>query len=94
MTRRDRYHRFDPVTIRAAARVVSLGRAGHLAGWEVDYYLRELAAMEPGAGARAFRRLRRMARRWSVLGNTGVTQASKSRRRYTPVPQLRPIPAS
>ena len=80
MQRSKRFERFDPVTVGAATRVVRLGAARHLPEWEVRYYLRELALMEPGAGWSAHRRLWRLARRRAAVGCGGV-QPSTGRHR-------------
>jgi hypothetical protein len=75
----NRYHRFDPITIRAAARLVHMGRTGRLSEWEVRYYIRELTAMVPQAAPRASRALRRLAERRAALGHTGVPPSSRRR---------------
>jgi hypothetical protein len=80
MQRESQYLRFDPITVRAATRLVRLAEAGRLPSWEVSHYLRELAAMEPGAGARARHRLYRMAHRRAALGNAGVAPVFRLRR--------------
>jgi hypothetical protein len=80
MQRSKRFQRFDPVTVGAATRVVRLGAVQHLPKWEVQYYLRELALMEPGATEHAHRRLWRLARRRAALGGGGV-QAKAGRYR-------------
>jgi hypothetical protein len=50
MQRNGNGKRFEPVTLRAAARVVRLYRAGELTGAEVTTYLRELAGLDAYAG--------------------------------------------
>src|SRR5438067_57245 len=57
-----RYARFEPITVRAAARVLRLQRAGVVSAREAGFYLRELAAMDAHAGRGAFRSLVRAAR--------------------------------
>jgi hypothetical protein len=58
-------HRFEPITVRAAARVLQLQRAGVVSAAESRFYLRELAAMDRHAGSGAGPALRRMARRFA-----------------------------
>lgn len=72
MLSRRRYERFDPITVRAATRVVRMGRGGRLTGAEIRYYLGELAAMEGRRDAAARRALGRLARRRACLGRAGV----------------------
>jgi hypothetical protein len=54
---------FEPVTVRAAVRVVQLQRAGVLPAGEARFYLHELAAMDAHAGPEAFPSLARLAQR-------------------------------
>lgn len=75
-----RFDRFDPVTIRAAARVVRIGTRGHLAQCEVAAYLQELAHMASTGQPGAHRSLWRLARRRSELGRNGVYGVLPSRR--------------
>src|SRR5262245_3828858 len=58
-----RYQRFEPITVRAAVRVLQLQRAGVLSAAEAQFYLGELAAMDRHAGWNAFPILARRARR-------------------------------
>jgi len=58
-----RYERFEPITVRAAARVLQLRRAGVVSPREARFYLQELAAMDQHAGRGSFPRLARMAER-------------------------------
>jgi hypothetical protein len=60
---RRRYERFEPITVRAAARVLHLQRGGVVSAREAWFYLRELAAMDAHAGPGAFPSLARMAQR-------------------------------
>jgi len=55
--------RFEPVTVRAAVRVIQLQRQGVVSGIEADFYLSELSAMERHSGANGAAVLARMARR-------------------------------
>lgn len=45
-----RYERFEPITVRAAARVLQLQRSGVVSAKEAAFYLRELATMDAHAG--------------------------------------------
>jgi hypothetical protein len=63
MKRARRYHRFEAVTVRAAARLAAMVATRRLAPWEFECYMRELAATERGAEAGAHRGLRRLALR-------------------------------
>src|SRR4051812_11748619 len=58
-----RYHRFEPITVRAAARLVRLARFNGITGREVLYYVRELAELDRSAGTGAHRRLMLLAKR-------------------------------
>jgi len=57
------YERFQPITVRAAVRVVQLHRAGVVTAREARFYIRELAAMDGQTDRRAFPSLNRIARR-------------------------------
>jgi hypothetical protein len=70
--KQSKFHRFRPVTVRAAARLVTLERLGRLTGDEARLYFRALALTEPGVAAGAHERLRRLAQRRSAFGRTGV----------------------
>lgn len=72
MKRNSRYHRFEPITVRTATRVVHMGSMGRVSPQELGYYLRELAAMDSYAGPRAENALGRIAARRSSLGRTGA----------------------
>jgi hypothetical protein len=63
-----RYERFEPVTVRAAARVLQLQRSGVIPATDAGFYLRELAAMDAHAGENAFESLLRAARRQEAVG--------------------------
>src|SRR3954451_1056142 len=80
MSADSKFQRFDPITVRAAARIVHMGASGRLTTWEVRYYLRELAAMLPRAGRGATRGLSRLAMRRAALGHTGAPGGSRLRR--------------
>ena len=58
-----RYQRFEPVTVRAAARVLQLQRVGIVSACEARFYLQELADMDEHAGRGAYHTLLRMAQR-------------------------------
>ena len=64
-----RYERFEPVTVRAAARLLKAGRAGLLFAAEAEFYLEELVALDAHAGSGARPGLRRLARRAARGGN-------------------------
>src|SRR5579872_1227793 len=81
-----RYDRFDPITVRAASRLVALWETRHLASWELDAYLRELAALVPGLGADAARPLKRIARRRSALGLAVIPNSFRNGRRLGRMP--------
>jgi hypothetical protein len=81
MKRQSRFEKFEPITVRAAARVLYLGRTGRLSAPQVESYVRHLAAMDPHASPVAHGRLRRVARRWSCLGGTGVPHRFQMSRR-------------
>jgi hypothetical protein len=75
------YERFEPITVRAAARVLQLQRAGVVSAREAQFYLRELTAMDAHAGRGAFPSLARAARRCGAT-RTGSREPEpeKSRR--------------
>jgi hypothetical protein len=58
-----RYERFEPITVRAAGRVLQLQRAGVVCAKEARFYLRELLAMDARAGRGALASLARTAQR-------------------------------
>ncbi len=57
------YIRFEPITVRAAVRVIQLKRAGVISSVEADFYVSELAAMDRHTGAKSAAALARLARR-------------------------------
>lgn len=61
MRTEQRYERFEAITVRTAARVLQLQRAGVVTAREAAFYLRELLAMDAHAGAEAFSALVRAA---------------------------------
>jgi hypothetical protein len=73
------FHRFRPVTVRAAARLAAMAALGRITPEETAYYMRALAASEAGAGPGAHRGLLRVARRRAAFGNTGVLCAARTR---------------
>ena len=80
MQRNRRFDRFDPVTIRAAARVIRMGTRGHLSQCDVAAYIEELAHIDTSGQPGAHRSLWRLARRRSELGRNGVYGTLPSRR--------------
>jgi hypothetical protein len=75
-----RYERFEPVTVRAALRVMDQASRLGMTPWEVADSLRELAAMDRFAGPGAYAALRRMAKR--------RTGGARGRRAAAPQPRL------
>jgi hypothetical protein len=73
-----RYERFEPITVRAAARVLHLQRTGVVSPAEARFYLHELAAMDRHAGRDAAVGLARRARRLLPLRHP--TRRSAARR--------------
>ena len=67
-----RRHRFEPLTVRAAARIVDLASAGSLPHWDARAYVQHLASTDRYAGYEASRALHRLARRRAAHGHTGV----------------------
>lgn len=67
-----RYERFEPVTVRAAARLLRAGRTGLLTAAEADFYLAELVALDTFAGHGARPGLRRLAQRTARGGNRAL----------------------
>lgn len=67
-----RYERFEPITIRAAARVLQLQQAGIVSSWEAGFYLHELVDMDRYATRGAYPSLLRMAQR--NLGHRALTR--------------------
>ncbi|MGV3720577.1 MAG: hypothetical protein ACO1SX_06665 [Actinomycetota bacterium] len=58
-----RYDRFEPITVRAATRVLQLQQAGVVTAPEARFYLSELVTMDRHAGPGALRSLTRLAQR-------------------------------
>ena len=85
----ERYERFEPVTVRAAARVVRLGRARLLSEGEVAFYVRELALLDRYDGAPAA--LWKAARWRSAFGGTRAPSGVRFRSRVRQM-DLRPEP--
>jgi hypothetical protein len=81
-----RFERFDPVTVRAAARVIRIGWLGRLSAAEVRCFILHLADLSPGNGTRAARPLTRLARRKAAQGDHGVPPIFRLRRTRRPVP--------
>jgi len=76
--RDQRYERFEPITVRAAVRVLQLQREGVVTVKETASYLRWLVAMDAHASEDAFPRLVRAAqrhcagRRMAVVATQGI----------------------
>ncbi len=81
MERQRRFNRFDPVTVRAAARLVTMGECGRLAPYEVAHYLRELADMVSAAQRGSHLSLGRLARLRAAFGRTRLYPRPAARRR-------------
>jgi hypothetical protein len=73
-----RYAHFEAVTVRAAARVLSLANAGEVSLWDVDGYLRDLTGIDRYAAWAGQSALRRLAERRSRKG-TPVLRAKMAR---------------
>ncbi len=67
-----RFTRFDPITVRAAARLLRFAEAYGLSRAGTRAYLQELTLLERHAGADAHRGLERLARRRTVPGGPGL----------------------
>ena len=90
MSNTSRFHRFQPITVRAAARLMTMASRGQLAECEVEHYLKAMVATEPNARPGAHKRLKSLARRVSALGHTGVLTSPRSaaqRREVADVPE-------
>jgi len=81
-----RFERFDPVTVRAAARVIRVGWLGRVTSAEVRCFLQHLADFHPGQGQSAVGRLNRLARWRAALGDRGVPAPFRLRRVPRPQP--------
>lgn len=79
MEQNHRFHRFRPVTVRAAARLAAMSTAGRFSPEELEYYFQALALSEPCARPGAGRALGRLARRRSAFGRTGVLCPQRKR---------------
>lgn len=80
-----RFERFDPVTVRAAARVICVGQLGRVSPAEVQSFIQHLAALHPGYGTHSVNALTRLARRRAALGDRGVPTAFRLRRVSRPL---------
>jgi hypothetical protein len=67
-----RYQRFEPVTVRAATRLVRMARLGRITPTEVGRYIAILSAIDAHAGERGAQALCRIASRAAALGGSGV----------------------
>lgn len=79
----ERCDRFEPITVRAAARVLQLQRAGVVSAHEARFYLRELVTMDLHAGPGALRRLTHLAQRHTATRPTTSATGSAPERRQT-----------
>jgi hypothetical protein len=85
MKRKERYAHFEPVTVRAAARVIHLAEGGRVSRWDATYYVQQLAAIDALAThAGAVPALRRLARWRSAFGRTGAPSTVRSQRSSRP----------
>jgi hypothetical protein len=75
-----RRYRFEPLTVRAAARIVDLATAGCVEHWDARAYVQHLASTDRYAGYEASRALYRLARRRAAHGNTGVRRPFRLQR--------------
>jgi hypothetical protein len=80
-----RFERFDPVTVRAAARVIRIGWLGRLSAAEIRCFILHLADLHPANGTRAAGSLTRLAQRQAAFGDHGVPSAFRLRRCRRPV---------
>jgi hypothetical protein len=76
-----RRHRFEPLTVRAAARIVDLASTGSLPHWDARAYVQHLASTDRYAGGESSRALYRLARRRAAHGHTGVRRPFRLDRR-------------
>jgi hypothetical protein len=67
-----RFERCDPITVRAAARVLRLGRSGVILPGDMLFYIRMLASFENGGRPVSEVALGALAERRSVLARTGA----------------------
>lgn len=67
-----RFERFDPVTVRAAARVIRVGWQGRVTANEVRCFLRHLIDLHPGQRSQSVGRLTRLARWRAAMGDRGL----------------------
>lgn len=79
-------YRFEPLTVRAAARIVDLATAGSVAHWDARAYVLHLASTDRYAGSEASRALYRLARRRAAHGHTGVRRPFRLERRNQGAP--------
>ncbi len=86
-----RYERFEPVTVRAAARLLRAGRTGLLSAAEADFYLEELVALDAHAGPGARPGLRRLAQRAARGGNRVLRSRLTSSNGVTVTRVRRPV---
>ena len=81
-----RRYRFEPLTVRAAARIVDLARSGSVPHWDARTYVQHLASTDRYAGYEASRALYRLARRRAAHGHTGVRRPFRLQRRNEGAP--------
>jgi hypothetical protein len=87
MARQRRFERFDPITVRAAARMVQYRRLGRLECWELRYYLSELTELARHSAPDSFQRLGRIALRMATLGQSGIPAPCSLQRRPRALPK-------
>jgi hypothetical protein len=81
-----RRYRFEPLTVRAAARIVDLATSGSVPQWDARAYVQHLASTDRYAGYEASRALYRLARRRAAHGHTGVRRPFRLERRNAGAP--------
>jgi hypothetical protein len=82
----NRRYRFEPLTVRAAARIIDLATAGSVPHWDARAYVRHLASTDRYAGYESSRALHRLARRRAAHGHTGVRRPFRLERRNVVAP--------
>lgn len=91
--KQQRHQSFEPVTVRAAARLVHFARIGRIQPYELDPYLAELVRMDTRAnGNHGLRSLRRLAFRHCALGRAaGSAPFTMTRSTSRPQPSMVPM---
>lgn len=91
MSRKSNFERIDPITLRAAARLVRMEQAGKLTQRELEHCFLELIAMCPVGSRPTAMTLRRAATRLASHGNVGLApgtvrlHARRASRRLQPL---------